>query len=102
MTDKIETHLSRKIDKTEAMARYDACAKELLGDRQVLARIAKDRIAEFRDYDIPTVMRCIEGSPEVSKDPDEPYTGAVTGMNTERSHLSGFQRKIRKNAGTNS
>lgn len=71
-TRKVKSHLSHGIEKTEEKARYDEGAKELLSDKQVLARIAKYRIKEFEDYDIPTIMECIEGEPEISVVPVYP------------------------------
>ena len=71
-TRKVKSHLSHGIEKTEEKARYDEGAKELLSDKQILARIAKYRIKEFEEYDIPTIMECIEGKPEISVVPVYP------------------------------
>ena len=81
-----KTHLAHGIEKTEYEARYDENVKALLSDKQVLARIAKYRTEEFKDYDIPTIMECIEGTPEISKVsvyPGKAMMDAITGMNTE-------------------
>lgn len=81
-----KTHLAHGIEKTEDEARYDECVKVLLSDKQVLARIVKNRTEEFKDYDIPTIMECIEGEPEISSVsiyPGKRKKEAITGMNTE-------------------
>ena len=81
-----KTHLAHGIEKTEYLAQYDDSVKELLSDKQVLAWIAQYRIEEFKDYDIPAIMDCIEGEPEVSTvsvHPGKNKTHAITGMNSE-------------------
>ena len=81
-----KTHLAHGIERTEYQAKYDESVKELLSDKQVLAWIAKYRIEEFRDCDIPTIMEAIEGEPEIST--VSVYHGkrqmeVITGMNSE-------------------
>ena len=86
MEEVTKTHLAHGIEKTEKQSQYDDSVKALLGDKQVLARIAQHRIEEFRDYDIATIMECIEGEPEISKHkvyPGKTRMDAITGMNTE-------------------
>lgn len=86
MTEVTKTHLAHGVEKTENFSQYDDSIKVLLSDKQVLARIAQHRIEEFRDYDIPTIMECIEGEPEISKRvlyPGKRHIEAITGMNTE-------------------
>lgn len=41
-----KTHLAHGIEKTIHESQYDERAKDLLADKQVLARIAQNRIAE--------------------------------------------------------
>ena len=86
------THLAHGIDITDMEAQYDENAKALMADKQVLARIAKYRTEEFKDYDIPTIIECIEGEPEISKLPVIPGkrrqtsdSEIISGMNTESS-----------------
>ena len=86
------THLAHGIDITDIEAQYDENAKALMADKQVLSRIAKYRTDEFKDYDIPTIIECIEGEPEISKIPVLPGKRRLTsapevidGMNTESS-----------------
>ena len=69
------TYLSNTIELTDKKARYDNCAKAIMADKQVLARIAKHTTKEFKGYDIPTIIQCIEGNPEISTIPM--YSGSV-------------------------
>lgn len=63
----MKTHLAHGIEKTEYEAQYDENVKVLLSDKQVLARIAKHRTEEFKDYELSEIMECIEEEPEISK-----------------------------------
>ena len=47
----METYLSQTIDIVNDNARYDTSVKEVLADKQVLARILKYSLTEFRDDD---------------------------------------------------
>ena len=60
----MKTHLLYSIEKTEYETQYDENVKALMPDKQVLARIAKYRTEEFKAYEIPEIMECIEGNPE--------------------------------------
>jgi len=85
-----KTHLAHSIEKTVHESQYDVSVKAILSDKQVLARIAKNRIEEFRDYDIPTIMECIEGEPEISKHrvyPGKSRMQAIEGMNSESKEV---------------
>lgn len=86
-----KTHLAHGIEKTEKESQYDDSVKELLSDKQVLARIAQHRMEEFRDYDIETIMECIEGEPEISKRlvyPGKRHMEAISGMNSESKEVN--------------
>ena len=48
------------------MAKYDASVKEVLADKQILARILKYTLEEFADYEIEEIIREID-EPQVSK-----------------------------------
>ena len=65
------TNLSETIDiissEDSSDARYDASIKEVLADKQILARILKYTLEEFKDLDIETIMANI----------DEPVVSAV-------------------------
>ena len=83
-----KTHLSQTLGLSteEQKARYDALAKELLGDKQVLARIMQGAVAEFRDMEIPDIVQCIENDPVIGR--TEVYPGATNGLNTENNILN--------------
>ena len=55
-----KTYLAHSIEKTAEEAQYDANAKALIADKQVLARIAKYRTEEFKDYDIAGHLTIID------------------------------------------
>ena len=48
----IETNLAQVIDITNDRARYDESVKQLLADKQILARILKYTLEEFKDFRI--------------------------------------------------
>lgn len=83
-----KTHLSQTLGLSteEQKARYDALAKELLGDKQVLAHIMQGAVAEFRDMEIPDIVQCIENDPQIGT--VEIYPGATNGRNTENKILN--------------
>lgn len=68
---------------------YDAYAKYILSQKEVLARILKFTIAEFQDLETEVIMELIEGEPLVSKVSTEPgetnqtFHDKITGNNTE-------------------
>ncbi len=65
----MDTNLSQTIDILSSDegrdARYDASIKEMLADKQVLARILKYTLDEFKDIDIDTIIMNID-EPQVS------------------------------------
>ena len=83
-----KTHLSQALGLSteEQKARYDALAKELLGDKQVLAHIMQGAVAEFRNMEIPDIAQCIENDPQIGT--VEIYPGATNGRNTENKILN--------------
>ena len=83
-----KTHLSQALGLSteEQKARYDALAKELLGDKQVLAHIMQGAVAEFRNMEIPDIVQCIENDPQIGT--VEIYPGATNGRNTENKILN--------------
>ena len=86
-----KTHLGISVEKTNYEAEYDANAKELLSDKQVLAWIMKYCVSEFQDYNIDDIIASIEGTPEVSTvslHPGKSSPDRITGMNTESSIIN--------------
>ena len=62
-----QTHLSTAVYAVEVDPGLDKAVKEVLADKQVLARILKRTVIEFKDMDIPEIMDAIEGDPEIEK-----------------------------------
>ena len=63
---KKETNLSECMTLIEYQELYDASLKELLADKQVLARILKYTLDEFKDMEFEDIMNCIDNV-EVSR-----------------------------------
>lgn len=82
------THLSQAVVAAQDAAAYDTNVKFLLADKQILARILKYTIKEFRDMDIQDIISCISDDIGVSSIPLEPgltNLGRVKGDNTQDS-----------------
>lgn len=80
------TYLADCIDSTEYESRYDHQAKVLTANRQVLARIVKNTVEGFEEYDLQTIENCIEGTPEISTKavmPNRKTKEKIIGNNTE-------------------
>lgn len=67
----MERNISQVIDITSERARYDESVKEILADKQILARILKYTLDEFKDIELKTIITNID-EPEVSKVRIEP------------------------------
>ena len=67
----METYLSQTIDIVNDNARYDTSVKEVLADKQVLARILKYSLTEFQDDEIDDIMNNMD-IPVISKVRMEP------------------------------
>lgn len=84
-----DTYLSQAVDAVhDAGAAYDANAKYLLADKQVLARILKYAVSEFRDMEIAAIINGIGDNIEVGTKPVDPGlsgTGRVNAAATEDS-----------------
>ena len=64
----VENALARRLDTAGEKARYDKTCKSLLSSVQILARILKYCVSEFKDCDIKDIEeKYIEGEPIVSK-----------------------------------
>lgn len=61
------SYLSSALYAADDKAEYDAGAKKILADKQVLAWILKYCVKEFKEYPIHLVKERIEGAPEVSQ-----------------------------------
>lgn len=82
-----ETYLSQAIEAIgPSEAEYDTNAKYLLADKQILARILKYTLQEFREMKISDIISCIGEDIEVGSRPLDPglsNLGRVNLTNTE-------------------
>ncbi len=78
-------HLSESLQLAGEKATFDTYAKCILSNKQVLARILKKTVSEFKDMSFDEIMGCIEGEPQVDKIPIHPgmTNPAVSGMRNE-------------------
>lgn len=83
----IETNLAQAVNATnDAGAAYDTNVKYLLADKQVLSRILKYTVDEFREMDIEDILCCIGNDIEVGEKPVDAglsNLGRVKGTVTE-------------------
>lgn len=86
--EKTRTMTAANIDLTELRSRCDEACKVLLADKEILARILKSTVAEFKDTQIDDIKNIyIEGKPiisEISVNPDE-TNARIAGGNNENS-----------------
>lgn len=66
LQDKIKTHLHETVDVADENAKYDASIKEVLADKQILARILKYTLEEFAECEIEEIIQEMD-DPLVSK-----------------------------------
>ncbi len=87
----INTNIANVVEEVSYKARYDNEVKKVLSDPQILAWILKYTVREFKEFEIPEIMACIEGKPEVSIRPVHPghYTTPVEGISTESVETGG-------------
>ena len=92
---KENTHISNAIDATrDSMFEYDQNAKNILADRQILARILKYTLDEFGKMDIEEVISSIEGEPFVGEIPMEPgLTNSRADRSAEMERRAAFRMK---------
>lgn len=84
---KVSTAISKDIEAAGQKAEYDAAAKCLLADKQILAWILKSCVEEFRDIEVKEIAdKYIEGNPQVAEVPvmpDETNVPRVQGTGVE-------------------
>ena len=73
--------LSHNLESVTDNIKYDQNVKNILANKSILAWILKYTTNEFRDYNIPAIIECIE-EPQISEVPI--YPGATNKMHTER------------------
>lgn len=83
----ITTNLAQAVDATNDLnSAYDANIKYLLADRQILSRILKYTVEEFRNMDVEDIMGCIVNDIEIGTRPVDAglsNLGRVKGTLTE-------------------
>ena len=83
----INTNLAQAVDATsDSGPAYDTNVKYLLADKQILSRILKYTVEEFRDLDIADIMDCIGDDIEIGTRPVDAglsRLGRVKGTITE-------------------
>lgn len=86
----LETNIAKVVEEVDTKARYDTEVKKILSDPQILAWILKYTVEEFAEYNIPDIMACIEGKPEVAVHPVHPghYTTPVESVATESAEVA--------------
>lgn len=93
----MNSEITNAVQAAEMKARYDECAKRLLGNKFVLAHILVRTVEEFKGMNPQDVISYIEGDPYISATPVEPgltnrtceQNGErVTGLNTESSEIN--------------
>lgn len=77
-----KTQLAHGIDITETKSQYDTSAKYLVSNKQVLSRIMKYSIPEYKECSIEEIISCIEGTPEVETHSALPQSEKIEGMDT--------------------
>lgn len=84
--DAPKSHIANNLEVSGDKARYDACAKKILSNKEILARIMQTTMKEFKNFPLDVIIACIEGDPEVSIIPVYPgkkKPEAITGLPTE-------------------
>jgi len=79
------TNIANVIDGNADKSKYDAEAKKILADKNILAWIMKYSVKEFSEYPVEVIHGCIEGEPEIGIHRVLPghVPEVITGMNTE-------------------
>ena len=85
----IKTNIAKAVEEVSDKAKYDNEVKKILSDPQILAWILKYTVEEFKEFDIPAIMACIEGEPEVAVHPVHPghYTAPIESMSIESMEM---------------
>ena len=97
MTENGNTVIKNTIFTTDKEAQYDEKAKEILGQKRILAHILVKTVEEFKGMDPAKVVSFIEGDPYISIIPiNSGQTNAIiahsgekiTGLNTENKEIN--------------
>ena len=91
------TRIKKTIFTTDKEAQYDEKAKEILGQKSILAHILVKTVEEFKEMNPMDVVPLIEGEPYISQVPVDPgmtnvatemNKGKITGLNTENREMN--------------
>lgn len=72
MKNETATYLKRQLYASDEAARYDRNVKNILADKNILARILRETVGEARDCSIEEIISGIEGEPSVARVPIAP------------------------------
>ena len=87
----MNTELKNAVLATDLKAQYDACAKKLLGYKDILARILIEAVEEFRGMSPEEVKPLIEDDVQIGKVPVDPgLTNAVVGVDEAGKEIIGM------------
>ena len=91
---RLEEELRNTVEATDQNAQYDACAKRILGNKQILAHIIKAALPGFQDMKPSEIIPHIEREPQIGNlliEPGQtnpPMSELISGMNTEDTDRS--------------
>ena len=87
----MNTELKNAVLATDLKAQYDACAKKLLGYKDILARILIEAVEEFRGMSPEEVKPLIEDDIHIGKIPIDPgLTNKVVGVDENGKEIIGM------------
>ena len=87
----MNTELKNAVLATDLKAQYDACAKKLLGYKDILARILIEAVEELRMISPEEVKPLIEDDIHIGKIPVDPgLTNAVVGVDEDGKEIIGM------------
>ena len=89
----VDTNLQKAVITVEGNPKLDKAVKELLADKQVLARILKRVTDEFKDSDYDSIMAAIEGEPEIESVPVETGMTNSKSIPEETKHITGEDKE---------
>ncbi len=87
----MNTELKNAVLATDLKAQYDACAKKLLGYKDILARILIEAVEEFQGISPEEVKSLIEDDIQIGKVPVDPgITNVIVGVDENGKEIIGM------------
>ena len=89
----MNTELKNAVLATDLKAQYDACAKKLLGYKDILARILIEAVEEFWGMSPEEVKPLIEDDIQIGKVPVDPWAyqcSCRSGRSWQRNHRNEY------------